>query len=70
MDGMHRVLKAVLAGRSHVPAVRFSADPMPDYIGVDPEALPYEEDSRLIASEPEANHCSRQSAREDNSNSK
>ena len=42
MDGMHRVLKAVLVGLSHVPAVRFSADPFPDYVGVDPNALPYE----------------------------
>lgn len=43
MDGMHRVLKALLIGLSHVPAVRFSADPMPDYVGVNPDALPYEE---------------------------
>jgi hypothetical protein len=54
MDGMHRVLKAILEGRSHVPAVRFSSDPMPDYIGVDPEALPYDEDSRLIPNERDA----------------
>src|SRR5512144_3065785 len=27
MDGMHRVLKAVLVGLSHVPAVRFSPIP-------------------------------------------
>ena len=42
MDGMHRVLKAILVGLSHVPAVRFNSDPMPDYVGVDPNALPYE----------------------------
>jgi hypothetical protein len=42
MDGMHRVLKAILVGLSHVPAVRFKADPVPDYVGVDPDALPYE----------------------------
>ena len=42
MDGMHRVLKGLLVGLSHVPAVRFSSDPMPDYVGVDPDALPYE----------------------------
>jgi hypothetical protein len=46
MDGMHRVLRAFLVGRSHLPAVRFISDPLPDYVGVDPEALPYEEDSR------------------------
>src|SRR5262245_49467099 len=43
MDGMHRVLKAILMGLSHLPAVRFSTDPAPDYVGVDPEDLPYEE---------------------------
>jgi hypothetical protein len=41
MDGMHRVLKAFLVGRSHVLAVRFGSDPMPDYVGVEPDALPY-----------------------------
>jgi hypothetical protein len=43
MDGMHRVLKAVLEGLSHIAAVRFSTDPVPDYVGVDPDDLPYEE---------------------------
>ncbi len=43
MDGMHRVLKALLAGLSHVSAVRFRTDPEPDFVGVDPEDLPYEE---------------------------
>lgn len=42
MDGMHRVLKAVLTGLSHVPAVRFRSDPEPDYVGVDPDDQPYE----------------------------
>jgi hypothetical protein len=42
MDGMHRVLKAVLLGLSHIPAVRFRSDPAPDYVGVDPDELPYE----------------------------
>ena len=54
MDGMHRVLKSMLLGLSHVPAVRFSSDPMPDYVGVDPEALPYEQGSRLTAEERDA----------------
>jgi hypothetical protein len=54
MDGMHRVLKATMEGRSHVPAVRFRSDPTPDYIGVDPESLPYEEDNRLIPNERDA----------------
>jgi len=39
MDGMHRVLKALLTGLSHVTAVRFRSDPLPDYVGVDPEAM-------------------------------
>ncbi|MDP2481263.1 MAG: hypothetical protein Q8W51_01555 [Candidatus Palauibacterales bacterium] len=43
MDGMHRIAKAWLAGRASVPAVRFEADPSPDYVGVDPEDLPYDE---------------------------
>ncbi len=47
MDGMHRVLKAILAGLSHVPAVRFRSDPVPDYVGVDPDALPYEISDRF-----------------------
>jgi hypothetical protein len=41
MDGMHRVAKALLQGHTHVEAVRFASDPEPDYIGVDPAALPY-----------------------------
>jgi hypothetical protein len=41
MDGMHRVCKALLEGRSEIEAVRFVEDPAPDYIGVDPDDLPY-----------------------------
>src|SRR5580658_3553502 len=41
MDGMHRVCKALLEGRGEVEAVRFVQDPEPDYIGVDPDDLPY-----------------------------
>jgi hypothetical protein len=43
MDGMHRVVKALLAGRATIDAVRFTADPEPDYIDVDPNQLPYDE---------------------------
>ena len=32
MDGAHRVAKAMLEGRSHVQAVRFSVQPQPDVI--------------------------------------
>jgi hypothetical protein len=43
MDGMHRVLKALLEGRTHVLAVRFDQDPEPDYVGVlEPNDLPYD----------------------------
>jgi hypothetical protein len=42
MDGMHRVVKALLAGQATIDAVRFTADPEPDYIGVDPNQLPYD----------------------------
>ena len=41
MDGMHRIAKALLQGLEHVEAVRFIHDPEPDYIGVDPDELPY-----------------------------
>ena len=45
MDGMHRVLKALIQGETHVLAVRFIDDPAPDFVGVDPDDLPYEEES-------------------------
>jgi hypothetical protein len=51
MDGMHRVLKAILLGRKHISAVRFSSDPAPDYVGVDPNDLPYEEGSQVTRAE-------------------
>lgn len=41
MDGMHRVGKALLEGRTHIEAVRFLRDPDPDYVGVNPDDLPY-----------------------------
>lgn len=44
MDGMHRVVKALLEGRSTIRAFRLPALPDPDYIGTDPEALPYDDD--------------------------
>ena len=45
MDGLHRVLKALILGQSHIRAVRFLTDPEPDFVGVDPDDLPYEEES-------------------------
>jgi len=44
MDGMHRVLKALMRGESHIRAVRFLTDPEPDFVGVDPADLPYDEE--------------------------
>jgi hypothetical protein len=43
MDGMHRVCKALVEGRTSVKAVRLKAMPDPDFIGVAAEDLPYEE---------------------------
>jgi len=42
MDGMHRVAKAFLEGRSELEAVRFASDPEPDTVGVQPADLPYD----------------------------
>jgi hypothetical protein len=41
MDGMHRVCKALLQGHQDIVAVRFLNDPTPDYVGVQPDDLPY-----------------------------
>ena len=41
MDGMHRICRALLEGQSEIEAVRFLQDPDPDYVGVNPEYLPY-----------------------------
>ncbi len=41
LDGMHRVVKALLEGRSDIDAVQFPESPEPDYIGRDPNELPY-----------------------------
>jgi len=42
MDGMHRVVRAVLDGRSTIAAVRFEQDPEPDYRNSTPGELPYD----------------------------
>lgn len=41
MDGMHRIARAVLEGRSDIEARQFDSDPEPDYVGADPGALSY-----------------------------
>jgi hypothetical protein len=43
MDGMHRICKALLEGLDAIEAVRFVQDPDPDYIGVHPDNLPYDD---------------------------
>jgi hypothetical protein len=54
MDGMHRVLKAILVGRSHISVLRFSSDPTPDYVGVQPNDLPYEEENPVTRGDRDA----------------
>ncbi len=41
MDGMHRVAKAALLGRSEIEAVQFAEDPEADHVGRGPDELPY-----------------------------
>jgi hypothetical protein len=43
MDGMHRVCKALLRDDESIEAVRFVDDPTPDFVGVHPDDLPYDE---------------------------
>ena len=43
MDGMHRVGRAAMLGRATIEAVRFTQDPYPDYVGVQPDDLPYDD---------------------------
>ena len=45
MDGMHRVLMALMRGETHVLAVRFTTDPHPDFEGVHADDLPYGEET-------------------------
>ena len=43
MDGMHRICKAVRQGEDQILAVRFPANPEADFVGCDPDELPYDE---------------------------
>jgi hypothetical protein len=43
MDGMHRIVRALLEGRQSISAVRFPTLPDPDYRDCRPEDLPYPE---------------------------
>ncbi|ABD56205.1 hypothetical protein Jann_3288 [Jannaschia sp. CCS1] len=44
MDGMHRVVKAIAEGRTHIPAVRFAKTPAPDFVNLPLDDLPYPDD--------------------------
>jgi hypothetical protein len=46
MDGMHRVVRALLEGRETIAAVRFEVQPEPDFRDCRPEDLPYPSDRR------------------------
>jgi hypothetical protein len=41
MDGMHRAAKALMQDVTSLPAKQFKQNPEPDYIGVNPDDLPY-----------------------------
>ena len=42
MDGMHRILKALRLGHTHIAAQQFVQTPAPDFVGVHPDELPYD----------------------------
>ena len=42
MDGMHRVARAILDGRTTIDAVQFEVHPEPDYRNCNPAELPYD----------------------------
>jgi ATP sulfurylase len=41
MDGMHRIARALMEGRTEIDAMRFTALPEPDYRRCRPNELPY-----------------------------
>ncbi len=41
MDGMHRVIKAILLGQETIKAVQFKEDVEPDHVDVQADDLPY-----------------------------
>ncbi len=43
MDGMHRAVKALVLGRKTIPAYRLPELPPPDFVGVAPDQLPYDD---------------------------
>lgn len=45
MDGMHRVVRALLDGHGHIAAIRFPTMPAPDHVNVAADALPYPDEA-------------------------
>ncbi|WP_229029091.1 hypothetical protein [Flavobacterium sp. SLB02] len=41
MDGMHRVIKALLEGHLEIQAIQFESTPEPDFINIPVDDLPY-----------------------------
>jgi hypothetical protein len=41
MDGMHRITKALALGQQTILSVRFEETPLPDFVDVQPNELPY-----------------------------
>ena len=48
MDGMHRVARAALLGHATIEAVQLASDPEPDFVGVEPDELPYDETEQPV----------------------
>jgi hypothetical protein len=44
MDGMHRVVRALLEGSATISAVQFEVHPDPDFRNCEPDQLPYPDD--------------------------
>lgn len=55
MDGMHRVVKALVEGKGQIQAYRLPQLPSPDFVGVNPDALPY--DDSMIHQAGTAQRC-------------
>lgn len=44
MDGMHRVVRALVEGQTTISAVQFDVHPDPDFENCEPDELPYPDD--------------------------
>ena len=43
MDGMHRAVKRLVQGHEDILALRLRVTPAPDFVGVNPDDLPYDD---------------------------